>query len=74
MAMKNYRVEQADGDVQFYQFDAEDESGGGKAGLDALKAAAKDDGSTVEAVTQADPKPQKGVEDTAPNTGSGSSK
>lgn len=57
MPMKNYRVEGTDGEVQFYQFDANDENNGGKAGLDALKAAADDDGSTVKKVTQADPEP-----------------
>lgn len=62
MAMRNYRVEQADGEVQYFQFDAEDEAGGGKAGLEALKAAEKDDNSTVKKVTQADPKPGELVE------------
>ena len=61
MAMKNYRVEQEDGEVQFYQFDEADETSGGKAGLEALKLAEKDDDSTVKSVKQADPKPGEAV-------------
>lgn len=65
--MSNYRVEYADGEVQYYQFDAEDENQGGKAGLDALKDAAKSDESNVVKVTKADPKPGELVADDVQN-------
>lgn len=60
MSMENYKVEYADGDVSFFQFDSTDEAGGGKAQLEALRTAAKDDGSTIEKVTKADPPPAEG--------------
>jgi hypothetical protein len=55
MAMKNYKVTQADGEETFYQFDDSDESG--KAGLAALKAAAKDEQNPVKSVTEGEPSP-----------------
>lgn len=55
MAMKNYKVTQADGAETYYQFDDSEEVG--KAGLAALKRAADDAGSPVESVTQSDPAP-----------------
>lgn len=51
MAMKNYKVTQADGTETFYQFEDEDP------GLEILQAAAKDKGSEIESVTAGDPKP-----------------
>lgn len=54
MALADYRVEYEDGSVSYFQFDAEDEQSGGKAGLEAFKTAAKDDGSPVKSVTKAD--------------------
>jgi hypothetical protein len=55
MALKNYKVVQEDGEETYYQFDESDEVG--KAGLAALKNAAKDDSSPVKSVTEGDPTP-----------------
>lgn len=55
MAMKNYKVVSNDGEETYYQFDDTDDVG--KAGLAALKEAAKNDDSTVKSVSEGDPKP-----------------
>jgi hypothetical protein len=55
MALKNYKVVQEDGEETYYQFD--DSTDEGKAGLAALKNAAKDDGSPVKSVGEGDPAP-----------------
>lgn len=55
MAMKNYKVTQEDGEVTYYQFDDADEVG--KAGLAALRAAAKDNNNAVTSVEPGDPAP-----------------
>lgn len=55
MAMKNYKVEYADGTATFFQFDESDPAG--KAGLEALEKAAKNKTSDVKKVSQADPAP-----------------
>lgn len=55
MAMKNYKVVQEDGETTYYQFDESDEVG--KAGLQALKTAAKDDNNPVKSVEAGDPEP-----------------
>lgn len=55
MAMKNYKVVQEDDTETYYQFDETEDAG--KAGLAALKRAAKDDDSPITSVTQADPEP-----------------
>jgi hypothetical protein len=55
MAMKNYKVVQEDGSETFYQFD--DSTDEGKAGLAALRAAAKNSDSPVQEVTPGEPEP-----------------
>lgn len=55
MAMKNYKVVQEDGETTHYQFDDSDEVG--KAGLAALKDAAKDPNNPVKSVSEGDPEP-----------------
>lgn len=55
MAMKNYKVVQEDGDETYYQFDDSDDVG--KAGLAALRAAAKEPQNPVKSVAEGDPKP-----------------
>lgn len=53
MGMDNYRVEYENGTEEFFQFDESEDAG--KAGLKALKDAAKSDDSPVKSVTKADP-------------------
>lgn len=55
MTMKNYKVIQEDGETTYYQFDDSDDVG--KAGLAALRRAAKDDDSPVKSVAEGDPSP-----------------
>lgn len=55
MAMKDYKVTQEDGTETHYQFD--DSTDEGKAGLNALRRAAKDDDSEVKSVTEGSPEP-----------------
>lgn len=55
MAMKNYKVVQEDGTETYYQFD--DTEDVGKAGLAALRNAAKNADSPVKSITEADPEP-----------------
>jgi hypothetical protein len=55
MAMQNYKVEQADGTESYYQFDDSEEVG--KAQLEQLNAAAKNDESPVTKVATGDPEP-----------------
>lgn len=54
MALKNYKVEYADGETQYFQADVDDE-GAGRNWKDAMDAAVKNDDSPVLKVTQADP-------------------
>jgi hypothetical protein len=58
MAMKNYKVVQEDGSETYYQFDESEDVG--KAGLAALRRAAKDDDSPVKSVAEGDPDPING--------------
>jgi hypothetical protein len=53
MGMENYRVTYEDGTETYYQFD--DSEDVGKAGIGALKDAAKEKSSTVKKVEKADP-------------------
>lgn len=55
MAMKNYKVSQEDGTETYYQFD--DSTDEGKAGLAALRQAAKNSDSPVTEVAEGNPKP-----------------
>ena len=55
MALKNYKVAQEDGTETFFQFD--DTTDEGKAGLKALRDAAKDADNPVKTVAEGDPKP-----------------
>lgn len=55
MALKNYKVTLEDGTETHYQFDETDDVG--KAGLTALKNAAKDDTNPVKSVSEGDPSP-----------------
>jgi hypothetical protein len=55
MAMKNYRVVQEDGEETYYQFD--DSTDEGKAGLAALRTAAKNSNSPVKSVGEGSPEP-----------------
>lgn len=55
MAMKNYKVALEDGTETYYQFD--DSEDVGKAGLAALRAAAKDDDNPVKSVAEGNPAP-----------------
>lgn len=56
MTMKNYKVVQNDGEETYYQFDESDEVG--KAGLQALRDAAKDPNNSVKSVSEGDPTPE----------------
>lgn len=51
MAMKNYKVTQTDGTETFYQFEDDDP------GLEILRDAAKDKGSTIDSVATGEPTP-----------------
>jgi hypothetical protein len=55
MAMKDYKVVQEDGETTYYQFDDSDEVG--KAGLAALRDAAKDANNPVKSVSEGTPEP-----------------
>lgn len=55
MALKNYKVAQADGVETYYQFDESEDVG--KAALNALRRAAKDDDNPVKSVSEGDPEP-----------------
>ncbi len=55
MAMKNYKVTQEDGTATYYQFDDSEETG--KAGLAALRNAAKTNDSPVQSVEPGEPEP-----------------
>lgn len=55
MAMKNYKVVQEDGTETYYQFDDSDDVG--KAGLAALRNAAKDANNPVKSVAEGNPEP-----------------
>lgn len=55
MALKNYKVTLEDGTETHYQFDETDDVG--KAGLKALKDAAKDDANPVKSIAEGDPAP-----------------
>lgn len=55
MALKNYRVDYADGSTQYFQFDEEDETSGGAAGIEAFKTAEKNSDSPVAKIAPGDP-------------------
>jgi hypothetical protein len=55
MALKNYKVSLEDGTETHYQFDESDDVG--KAGLKALRDAAKDADNPVKSVAEGDPTP-----------------
>lgn len=74
MALANYKVEYEDGSVNFFQFDVEDDTGGGKAGYDAFKDAAKDDNSPVKSITKADPPTVNTSEEVAAQAGGSAKK
>ena len=63
MGMDNYRVTYSDGSEAYFQFDDSDDTG--KAGLQALRDAAKNKESTVEKVAKADPPPVNDVAEAA---------
>lgn len=69
MALENYKVEYEDGSAAYFQFDPNDETAGGKAGLEAMKDAAKNDDSPVKSVTKSDPPTVNSPEELAAQAG-----